>query len=174
MVRHSPRSVLPFGDQQAIDALQLNPMAKAAFDFARITFEVRAHYWCSRSSDNTWRRVQLLMEQNKYGQIPLSLFDQLQRVLPLADSVAEEIICEETDIWEEVIPRMFKVMRSVAEYSCDYVRRGDLGGRSRFWIFPRADDCSESGWRTSSPRGDRRNREGLDHDYRGFRTCSGC
>ena len=71
--------------------------------------------------------VQLLMEQNKYGQIPLSLFDQLQRFLPLADSAAEEIVCEETDIWEEIIPRMFKVMQSVAEYSCDYVRRGHLG-----------------------------------------------
>ena len=74
--------------------------------------------------------AQLLMEQNKYDQIPLCLFDQLQRVLPLADSVAEEIVCEETDIWDEIIPRMFKVMQSVAEYSCDYVRRADLGERS--------------------------------------------
>ena len=72
--------------------------------------------------------VQLLMEQNKYDQIPLSLFDQLQRVLRLADSVAEQIVCEETDSWDEIIPRMLEVMQSVAEYSCDYVRRGHLGG----------------------------------------------
>ena len=72
--------------------------------------------------------VQLLKEQNKYDQIPLSLFDRLQRVLPLANRVADEIVCEETDILEEIIPRMFKVMQRVAEYSCDYVRRGRLGG----------------------------------------------
>ena len=72
--------------------------------------------------------VQLLREQNRYAQIPLSLFEQLQRASPLADSVAHEIICEETELWDEIIPRMFKVMQRVAEYSCDYVRRGHLGG----------------------------------------------
>ena len=40
---YSPRSVLPFGGQHDIDVLQCDPIAKAAFDFARITFEVRAH-----------------------------------------------------------------------------------------------------------------------------------
>jgi len=74
--------------------------------------------------------VQLLKEQNKYDQIPLSLFDRLQRILPLADKVADEIVCDETDILEEVIPRMFKVMQGVAEYSCNYVRRGPLGKKS--------------------------------------------
>ena len=71
--------------------------------------------------------VQLLKEQNKYDRIPLSLFDRLQRVAPLAKRVSDEIVCEETDILEEIIPRMFKVMQRVAEYSCDYVRRGRLG-----------------------------------------------
>ena len=41
-------------------------------------------------------------------------------------------MCEETDILEEVIPRMFKVMQRVAEYSCDYVRRGRLGRQLPF------------------------------------------
>ena len=72
--------------------------------------------------------VQLLREQNRYDQIPLSLFEQLQRVLPLTDSVAHEIVCEETELLGEIIPRMFKVMQIVAEYSCDYVRRGHLSG----------------------------------------------
>ena len=71
--------------------------------------------------------IQLLKEQNKYDQIPLSLFDRLQRIGPLAKRVADEIVCEETDILEEIIPRMFKVMQRVAEYSGDYVRRGRLG-----------------------------------------------
>ena len=92
--------------------------------------------------------VQLLKEQNKYDRIPLSLFDRLQCVVPLAKRVADEIICEETDILEEIIPRMFKVMQRVAEYSCDYVRRGQLGGRSPFLDFAGADDCSENDGRT--------------------------
>ena len=71
--------------------------------------------------------LQLLKEQSKYDEIPLSLFDRLQRVVPLAKRVADEIVCKETDILEEIIPRMFKVMQGVAEYSCDYVRRGRLG-----------------------------------------------
>ena len=32
----------PIDDQQAIDVLQFDPIAKAAFDCARITFEVRS------------------------------------------------------------------------------------------------------------------------------------
>ena len=67
---------------------------------------------------------QLLKEQNKYDQIPLGLLDRLQRILPLANKVADEIVCEETDILEKVIPRMFEVMHSVAKVSCNYVRHG--------------------------------------------------
>ena len=92
--------------------------------------------------------IQLLQEQNKYDQIPPVLFDRLQRVLPLADVVADEIVCEETDILEEIIPRMFKVMQRVAEYSCNYVRRGRLGRQSPFLDFAYSDDCSENDWRT--------------------------
>ena len=41
-----------------------------------------------------------------------------------ADKVADEIVCKETDILEKIIPRMFKVMQTVARVSCDYVKRG--------------------------------------------------
>ena len=116
--------------------------------------------------------VQLLKEQNKYDQIPLIIFDQLRRVLPLAGKVADEIVCEETDILEEIIPRMFKVMQRVAEYSCDYVRRGRLGEQSSFPYFALADDRSENGWRTSQPGHDRRNGEGPDQGDRRLRSCS--
>ena len=71
--------------------------------------------------------VQLLKEQNKYDRIPLSIFDRLQRIEPLVNKATDEIVCEETDILEEIIPRMFKVMQRVAEYSCGCVRRGRLG-----------------------------------------------
>lgn len=59
-----------------------------------------------------------------YDQIPSVIFDRLQRILPLADKVADEIVCEETDILEKTIPRMFEVMQGVAKFSCDYVKRG--------------------------------------------------
>jgi len=65
-----------------------------------------------------------LKEQNKRDQMPASLLDRLQRILPLADKVADEIVCEETDMLEKVIPRMFEVMERVARFSCEYVRRG--------------------------------------------------
>jgi len=58
------------------------------------------------------------------------LLDRLQRILSFVDKVADEIIYEETEILEKTIPRMFEVMQTVAEYSCDYVRRGRFGRQS--------------------------------------------
>jgi hypothetical protein len=128
MGAYSQRSALPcYGDRREVDTFQFNPIAKAVFNFASATFEVRAyHDWRVKSRNNA-RPVQLLQEKNKYDQIPLGIYDRLQRILPLAEKVADEIVCDETDILEEIIPRMLKVMRRVAEYSCDYVRRGRLG-----------------------------------------------
>ncbi len=59
----------------------------------------------------------------KYDKMLLGFFNRLKRILPLADRVAEEIVCEDTEVLEEVIPRMFEVMQSVAKFSCDYVKR---------------------------------------------------
>jgi len=60
----------------------------------------------------------------QYDQIPSGLLDRIQRILPLADKVADEIVCEETELLEKVIPRMFGVMYRVAKVSCDYVKYG--------------------------------------------------
>jgi len=38
----SLRSVLPNGNQRGIDTFQLNPVAKAVFGLASVTFEVRS------------------------------------------------------------------------------------------------------------------------------------
>ena len=83
----------------------------------------------------------MLKEQNKYDQMPSDLCDRLQRILPLAQKVAEEIVSDQRDILKELIPRMFQVMHKVAKLSCDYVKRGR-------WSCPRfgnimADDRSE-------------------------------
>ena len=54
--------------------------------------------------------------------MPSTLLDRLQRILPLGEKVAEDIVCEETEILEKVIQRMFEVIHKVAEFSCDYVK----------------------------------------------------
>ena len=52
-------------------------------------------------------------------------------ILPFADVVADKIVadklvCEETDLLEEIIPRMYEVVHKVAKLSCDYVKHGRL------------------------------------------------
>jgi hypothetical protein len=65
-----------------------------------------------------------LKEQNKYDQILYGLLDRLQRILPLADEVADEIVYEKIKFFEKTIERMFEVMYRVARFSCDYVKHG--------------------------------------------------
>ena len=55
--------------------------------------------------------------------MPAGLLDRLRRILLFADKVADEIVCEETEVLEKVIRRMFEVMDRVARFSCEYVRR---------------------------------------------------
>ena len=74
-----------------------------------------------------------MKEQNECDRMPSSLLDQLQRILPLADTVTDEIICEATDILEKIMPEMFEVMQKIAKFLCDYVKRGHLSRRSLFW-----------------------------------------
>jgi len=45
-----------------------------------------------------------LKEQNKYDQIPSGILDWLKRILPFTDIVAEEIVCEETELLEGLGP----------------------------------------------------------------------
>ena len=56
--------------------------------------------------------------------MPLWLLDRLQRILPLADKVADEIDDKKTEILAKIIPEMYEVMHRVARFSCDYVKRG--------------------------------------------------
>ena len=79
--------------------------------------------------------------------MPSGLCDRVQRILPLAKKVADEIVSEETEILKELIPRMFEVMLRVAKLSCDYVKRGR-------WLSPgltSADDRSENDWWSRVP-----------------------
>jgi hypothetical protein len=62
-----------------------------------------------------------LEEQNEYDQI---LPDLVQYILGFEDMVADEFICKEIKLLEEIIPRMFKVMYMVAQLSSDYIKYG--------------------------------------------------
>ena len=72
-----------------------------------------------------------MKEQNKYDQLPSGLFDRLQRVIPLAELVANEIVSDQTEtvsdqkeIFKKFVPQMYEVMHKVAKSSCEYVKRG--------------------------------------------------
>jgi len=90
--------------------------------------------------------------------MPLVICDRLQRILLFANKVADEIVCEETQMLENTIPRMFQVMQKVAKFSCDYVKRGRLGRMFVLsGILESTDDRSEdNGW-ASLLGDDRRN-----------------
>ena len=63
--------------------------------------------------------------QNEYDQIPSVLLDRLKRILHFADKIVEDkIVCEESDLLEGIIPRMYEVMHRVAKVSYDYVTHG--------------------------------------------------
>ena len=66
--------------------------------------------------------------------MPQVLLNRLRRILLFADKVADEVVCEETELLETVIQRMFEVMGRVASFSCEYVRRGR-------WSSPAVSKC---------------------------------
>ena len=92
--------------------------------------------------------------------MPLVLLDRLQRILPLGKKVADDVVCEETEILEKVIQRMFEVMQMVAEFSCNYVK-----GSIYVLDLASTDDHSEDGWWACLPREDRRNGQRADQGY---------
>jgi len=75
-----------------------------------------------------------MKEQNKYDQMLSNLSDRLQRVLPLTKKVVDKIVGEETEILNEIMPRMFEVIQRIAISSCEYVKHGGFSRRSLFWI----------------------------------------
>ena len=135
MALYSPRSVLRLGTSKTLTFFSLIRSQRQSLvsPVSRLRSVLTA---TTIAKAEITLDVQLLKEQNKYDRIPLSVFDRLQRIEPLVKKATDEIVCEETDILEKILPRMFKVMQRVAEYSCDYVRRGRLGGccLSRFRI----------------------------------------
>ena len=114
----------------------------------------------------------MLKEQNKIDQMPSGLLDRLQRILPLADEVADEIVFKKTKNLEKTISRMFEVMYRVAKFSCDYVKNGRR--LCHLSAFASTDGRSENEGRADLLRDDRRNGQRVDEGYRGLHACSGC
>jgi hypothetical protein len=118
-----------------------------------------------------------MKEQNKYDQMPSNLLDRLQRILPLADKVANEIVSEETEILDKVIPRMFEVMQKIAKFLCDYVKRGRFSMRSLFWI-PQMLMIAERTGDALIYSKDKEMIEEMDEElvqcHRGLHPCCGC
>ena len=77
---------------------------------------------------------QLLKEQIKYDQVPSSLLDHLQRILPLVEMVAYENVCEETEILGTIMSQMLEVMQEIATFLCEYIKHGRFSRRSLCWI----------------------------------------
>ena len=90
--------------------------------------------------------------------MPVTLLDRLQRILPLGKRVADDIVCEETEILDKATQRMFEVMRKVAEFSCNYVKGSSQSG----FGLTSTDVHSEIGWWDGPPREDRRNGQRVD------------
>ena len=69
--------------------------------------------------------LQLLKIQNEYDQVLLDPLDRLKRILSFADEiVADKIVCEEMDLLDDIIPRMYEAVHRVAEVSCDHIKHG--------------------------------------------------
>lgn len=76
--------------------------------------------------------------------MPLGLFDRLQRILPLVDKVADDIMCKETEILKQAIPRMLEVMHMTVKVSCDYIKCGRFGRKSSFLTLANANGRREN------------------------------
>ena len=50
------------------------------------------------------------------------------------EQVADEIVCEETEILRTIMPQMLEVMQKIAIFLCEYVRRGRFSRRFLFWV----------------------------------------
>ena len=66
--------------------------------------------------------------------MPSILLDHLHRILPLAEMVADENVCEETGILGTIMSQMFEAMQKIATFLCEYIKRGRFSWWFLFWI----------------------------------------
>jgi hypothetical protein len=103
---------------------QTNSIVKVAFSVAKGAFEVWLSIWCHLVIDRLchyWKQV--LKEQKKRDEAVSDLVDSISRILPFADLVLEDIICEETELLERVVKSLCALIRDTANFICEYAKQ---------------------------------------------------
>ena len=73
-----------------------------------------------------------MKEQRQYDQIILILLHRLQHIVPVADDLGDEIVSKETEVLDKIRQQMFEAIQKIANFVCDYVKRGRFSRRSLF------------------------------------------
>jgi hypothetical protein len=68
-------------------------------------------------------RRQILKEQKKRDEAVSDLADGVGRILPFAELVLEDIICEETELLEKVVTNLCVLISDTASFICEYAKQ---------------------------------------------------
>ena len=68
-----------------------------------------------------------MKEQKKQDETVSDLADCIGRILPFSTLILDEIICEETEMLERVVRKMFALITDAASFICDYARQSPTG-----------------------------------------------
>jgi hypothetical protein len=68
-----------------------------------------------------WKQV--LKEQKKRDEAVSDLADATGRILPFAELVIEDIICEETELLERVVGNLCALISDTASFICEYTKQ---------------------------------------------------
>ena len=97
-------------------------MSKMAFGLVNVTFDVRLNPSLSTSS---WYAdtEQLLKEQNKYDNMVSALAAGIGRILPFAEHMLDDALCNEAELLKPLIKKLFDLMVEAATFICEYAKR---------------------------------------------------
>ncbi|KIM22716.1 hypothetical protein M408DRAFT_280752 [Serendipita vermifera MAFF 305830] len=90
---------------------EVNPMVKTAFSLVKVTFDMSK-------------------EQNKYDESVYDLATSIERILPFADRILEDELCDEAEKVEPVIKTLCSLVMETATFICDHVKKSIIERRS--------------------------------------------
>ena len=64
-----------------------------------------------------------MKEQKKRDEAVSDLADAVGRILPFAELVMDDIICEETELLERVVGNLCSLIKDTASFICDYAKQ---------------------------------------------------
>jgi hypothetical protein len=68
-----------------------------------------------------------LKEQKKRDEAVSDLADSVSQILPFAELVIEDIICEETELLERAVGKLCALIRDTAGFICEYAKQSLAG-----------------------------------------------